>query len=61
MRGKGTKLGEGCPKVRLSQDRMAIEPFSGFLRLGLLRQSRFGKITFGIVLFGKSSWRPKFH
>ncbi len=20
MRGKGTKLGEGCPKVRLSQD-----------------------------------------
>jgi hypothetical protein len=25
VRGKGTKLGEGCPKVRLSQDRMAIE------------------------------------
>jgi hypothetical protein len=24
VRGKGTKLGEGCPKVRLSQDRMAI-------------------------------------
>ncbi len=24
MRGKGTKLGEGCPKVRLSQDRMTI-------------------------------------
>ncbi len=24
MRGKGTKLGEGCPKVRLSQDRMSI-------------------------------------
>ncbi len=24
MRGKGTKLGEGCPKVRLSQDRMPI-------------------------------------
>ena len=23
-RGKGTKLGEGCPKVRLSQDRMPI-------------------------------------
>ncbi len=21
VRGKGTKLGEGCPKVRLSQDR----------------------------------------
>ncbi len=25
-RGKGTKLGEGCPKVRLSQDRMPILP-----------------------------------
>jgi hypothetical protein len=24
VRGKVTKLGEGCPKVRLSQDRMAI-------------------------------------
>jgi hypothetical protein len=24
VRGKGTKLGEGCPKVRLSQDRMPI-------------------------------------
>ncbi len=36
MRGKGTKLGEGkgsklgdpCPKVRLSQDRLPIEPFA---------------------------------
>ncbi len=35
MRGKGTKLGEGkgsklgepFPKVRLSQDRMPLEPF----------------------------------
>jgi hypothetical protein len=26
VRGKGTKLGEGCPKVRLSQDRMPIFP-----------------------------------
>ncbi len=24
---KGTKLGEGCPKVRLSQDRMKILSF----------------------------------
>ncbi len=24
MRGEVTKLGEGCPKVRLSQDRMPI-------------------------------------
>ncbi len=27
MRGKGTKLGEGCPKVRLSQDRITILSF----------------------------------
>jgi hypothetical protein len=27
VRGKGTKLGEGCPKVRLSQDRMPILTF----------------------------------
>ncbi len=25
MRGKGSKLGEPCPKVRLSQDRLPIE------------------------------------
>jgi hypothetical protein len=24
VRGKGAKLGEGCPKVRLSQDRLPI-------------------------------------
>ncbi len=28
--------------------------------MGLLCQSRFGKITFGIVSFGKSSWHPFF-
>ncbi len=27
MRGKGSRLGEPCPKVRLSQDRLPIEPF----------------------------------
>jgi hypothetical protein len=27
VRGKGSKLGEPCPKVRLSQDRMPVEPF----------------------------------
>ena len=27
MRGKGSKLGEPCSKVRLSQDRMPVEPF----------------------------------
>ncbi len=26
MRGKGSKLGEPCPKVRLGQDRLPIEP-----------------------------------
>ncbi len=26
-RGKGTKLGGGCPKVRLGQDRMTILSF----------------------------------
>ncbi len=34
MRGKGTKLSEGCQTVRLSQDRMAI----------------LGIFTFGIVM-----------
>jgi hypothetical protein len=27
VRGKGSKLGEPFPKVRLSQDRMPVEPF----------------------------------
>ncbi len=27
MRGKGSELGEPCPKVRLSQDRLPIKPF----------------------------------
>jgi hypothetical protein len=27
VRGKGNKLGEPCPKVKLSQDMMPIEPF----------------------------------
>ncbi len=26
--GKGSKLGEPCLKVRLSQDRLPIEPFA---------------------------------
>jgi hypothetical protein len=28
VRGTGSKLGEPCPKVRLSQDRLPIEPFA---------------------------------
>ena len=27
VKGKGSTLGEPCPKVRLSQDRMPVEPF----------------------------------
>jgi hypothetical protein len=27
VRGKRSKLGEPCPKVRLSQDGMPVEPF----------------------------------
>jgi hypothetical protein len=26
--GEGAKLGEGCPKVRLGQDRIRLGPFS---------------------------------
>ncbi len=52
MRGKGTKLSEGRPKVRLSQDRTAIFGIftfgivtllcflSGFLRSGLFRSGK---------------------
>ncbi len=28
MMGKGSNLGESCPKVRLSQARLPIEPFA---------------------------------
>ncbi len=34
MRGKGAKLGEGCPKVRLSQDRLPIEPKKSLQKFG---------------------------
>jgi len=33
VRGKGTKLCEGCPTVRLSQDRMPILPPSPSLAI----------------------------
>jgi hypothetical protein len=49
VRGKGTKLREGCPKVRLSQDRMAIDP----LTLSPLPQLEpFGITGFLIYVFG---------
>ncbi len=56
MRGKGTKLGEGCPKVRLSQDKMAIfsqiRDFYANLDLGILRSGLFrsGKVRGTILL-----------
>ncbi len=42
VRGKGTKLGEGCPKVRLSQDSELRDYYvrSGLLREGLLRSGQ---------------------
>jgi hypothetical protein len=33
VRGKGSKLGEPCPKVRFSQDRLPIEPFAYFAQM----------------------------
>jgi hypothetical protein len=59
VRGKGARLGEGCPKVRLSQDRMPIFALgtslgsfrdynicSALLRSGMLRSGllRTGKL-----------------
>ncbi len=35
MREKGNKLGEPWPKVRLSQDRLPIEPFAYFTQMSL--------------------------
>ncbi len=43
MRGKGSKLGEPCPKVRFSQDRMPIEPFSKKNKLGEGKGTMFGE------------------
>ncbi len=60
MRGKRTKLGEHCPKVRLSQDRMLIEPFgiTGFLYVfGIF--TTFGIVSFGIVTNGTITWCPR--
>ena len=60
MRGKGTKLGEHYPKVRLSQDRMPIEPFgiTGYLYVFGISTS-FGIVSFGIVTYGTITWCPR--
>jgi hypothetical protein len=48
VRGKGARLSEGCPKVRLSQDRMPILP--PHLALSLSPQSRLGEVeSIGIL------------
>ncbi len=49
MRRKGTKLGEGCPKVRLSQDRMPV--FSQIQDFNVFGIFTFGIFTFGIFTF----------
>ncbi len=48
MRGKGAKLGEPCPKVRLSQDRMPISSPSPSLNEGKGAKLGEGK-TIGIL------------
>ncbi len=44
VRGKGSKLGEPCPKVRLSQDRLPIEPFSNVKSWVLEKGSKLGEV-----------------
>jgi len=48
VRGKGSKLGEPCPKVTLSQDRMPKEPFPSRISLvrGDLVKGRRVKVAF---------------
>jgi hypothetical protein len=52
VRGKGSKVGELCPKVRLSQDRLPIEP-SFFLSLSQAYsvQMSFAQMSLNRVLY----------
>ena len=61
MRGKGSKLGEPCTKVRLSLDRLPIEKFahiffflslslSGLLRANVVRANVTQPILGGITM-----------
>jgi hypothetical protein len=64
VRGKGTKLGEGkgskmgepCPKVRLSQDRLPIEPFA-YIFLSL-SQAYFAQMSFAQLLLHANVTQP---
>jgi hypothetical protein len=46
LRGEGSKLGEPCPKVRLSQDGLTREPFHRRANLANIRSNdtRYGVI-----------------
>ncbi len=44
MRGKGGNLGEPCPKVRLSQDRLPIEQ-AYFVQMSLSQMSLGANVT----------------
>jgi hypothetical protein len=44
VRGKGSKLGEPCPKVRLSQDRLPIEQ-AYFAQMSLWQMSLGTNVT----------------
>jgi hypothetical protein len=43
--GKGSKLGEPCPKVRLSQDRLPIEPFAYFKQMSFAQMLLHANVT----------------
>jgi hypothetical protein len=44
VRGKGSKLGEPCPKVRLSQDRLPKEQ-SYFAQMSFMKMSLRANVT----------------
>ncbi len=52
MRGKGIKLDEPCPKVRLSQDRLPIAPLAINISMVRGKGSKLGELDFGIFTFG---------
>jgi hypothetical protein len=43
VRGKGSKLSKPCQKVRLSQDRMPIEPFPSRISLVRGKSTKLGE------------------
>jgi hypothetical protein len=45
VRGKGSKLGEPCSKVRLSQDRLPIESFAYFAQISFVQMSLCANVT----------------